>query len=62
MYNAFQYYQWFCIAFERGAQGLSAEGVTAPAQSEVPQCVPSTAGLLCRTIPREGSQPHRTGG
>jgi len=53
-----QHHQRVCVATEGGAQGVPAAGVVAATQGEISQRVPPTAGLLCRTVPRERPQPH----
>ena len=40
-------------------QGLSVARVTAPTQNQIALGVPSSVGLLCRPISREGSNTHR---
>ena len=56
-----QYYQRFCVTFERRAQSLSNQSLTPITQSEDTQCLSSSISLLYRSIPRERSQFDSTG-
>lgn len=52
----------FAFTTQRRAQDFLTEGVVTFAQSEVPECLPPPAGLLCRAVSREGQHPHGTSG